>query len=162
MPVFEHGTRNNKHLGAAYVKQCLGRFGSAEIVENVGTGCGVNMTFGVDSEVIGLVHVTCTSNIDPNASIVGWSEENLAECGNFDYIAFVWGDKDDRVFVMILTRGVAIETCEEMQNTQSGQYSKNNIKSNHNREWSKLYDANNPDEAINPGLLFQVEANEPE
>mgnify|MGYP000402383218 CR=1 FL=1 len=154
MPVFEHGTQNNKHLGAAYVEKCLARLGGAEIVRNVATGCGVNMTFGVDSEIIGLVHVTCTNSIDPNSSILGWSEDNLRACGNFDYIAFVWGDSIDRVIIRVLTRDAAIEICESTQNSQTGQYSKNEIRDNSNREWSAVYDSTDPNDVINPGQFF--------
>jgi len=71
------------------------------------------MRVGVQTDHLGLVHVTCGSSPDPNAKIWGWDPKHLAECINIHHVAFVWPTRDDKVVVAILAREKALTLAQK-------------------------------------------------
>lgn len=118
--IFNKSQAENKKLAAKYVLDAIAEPQFAEIVYNEPTGGPVDMLVGVSAANYGLVHITCSSSIDPNEKIWGWDPEGLKQCTNVNHVAFVWSDKEARVIVAILTKERAIELAEE----NDGQYSK--------------------------------------
>lgn len=81
------------------------------------------MLIGIKASAYGLIHITCSSTVDPNEKIWGWDPNGLKQCSNINHVAFVWSDKDSRVIVSILKKEKALELAEK----NKGQYSKQEL-----------------------------------
>ncbi len=135
MAVFNRQTSQNKKLAAEYVLRFLNEANKAEIVENSDTGCGKKMLIGIKSDLYGLVHVTCTSNIDSNGTFTGWGPKELSNCDEIDHIAFVWADTKERVLIFI----VKYDDVLNLSKKNNGNYSKADIKKNAVKGGSKAF-----------------------
>lgn len=118
--VFNGSTHANKQRAAEYVCRWLAEHGTAEMAPGASTGGPVEMQIGVRSSEFGLVHVTCTSSVDPQQTIWGWDPDGLAQCSEIRHVAFVWSDKAGRVLIAMLTREKALELARG----NKGQYTK--------------------------------------
>jgi hypothetical protein len=124
LTIFKGQTAQNKKIATEYVSRYLSEDGNAEIVSNVDTGCGTKMLTGVKSDFYGLVHITCSSNIDANGTIRGWGHKEFVDCKEIDHVAFVWADKSSRVLIFLLR----YEDCLMLSKKNDGNYSKTDVK----------------------------------
>jgi hypothetical protein len=135
LTIFKGQTNQNKQLATEYALRFLSEISEAKIVKNSDTGCGTKMLFGVKSDLYGLVHITCTSNVDANGSVSGWGPKELSNCNEIDHIAFVWADKNERVLIFILKYDDALNLSKK----NNGNYSKTDIKNHVIKGGFKIY-----------------------
>ena len=137
MAIFKAQTNQNKQLATEYVLRFLDEISEAKIVKNADTGCGTKMLIGVKSDLYGLVHITCTSNIDANGSVSGWGPKELSDCNEIEHIAFVWADGNERVLIFIVKYADALNLSKK----NNGNYSKAEIKRSAVKGGFKVYKA---------------------
>ena len=121
--LFSGSPVQNKQIAAELVHGVLAETMHAELVKDEATGSGIDMRVGVQTDQLGLVHVTCGSSPDPNAKIWGWDPIHLAQCANIHHVAFVWPTRDDKVIVAILAREKALMLAEK----NKGNYQKTEL-----------------------------------
>lgn len=125
LTIFKKQTSQNKILATEYALRFISKTGGAEIVKNTDTGCGTKMLLGIKSDLFGLVHITCTSNIDVNGNVSGWGPEELINCSEINHIAFVWANKAKKVLIFLLKYDDALMLSKK----NNGNYSKADIRS---------------------------------
>lgn len=121
--LFNGTPSQNKQLAARFVLRVLSGAMKTELVKDEATGSGIDMRVGIQTDQLGLVHVTCGSSPDPNAKIWGWDPNHLAECVNIHHVAFVWPTRDDKIVVAILARDQALALAKK----NKGNYSKTEL-----------------------------------
>jgi len=75
----------------------------ASVVENRENSEGHRDQVVVDSD-IGVIHVTSTESLEPNASIplAGYSDNSQKFLADKSFVAFGWNSKDKRTFLMFV------------------------------------------------------------
>ena len=96
--------QKRKRCLAKLVEEHLRSIGhAANIVENRENSEGHRDQVVVDSD-IGVIHVTSTESLEPNASIplAGYSDDSQKFLADKSFVAFGWNSKDKRTFLMFV------------------------------------------------------------
>ena len=95
--------QRKKHLAELTRNHLLSKGHKAEIIENRENSEGHRDQVVVDSD-IGLIHLTATESVEPNASIptAGYADGSQTFLADKKFVVYGWNSKDKRTFLIFV------------------------------------------------------------